>query len=62
MLMRDAEKGMKILLERGDKESKEIVESIQKLVSEVRVLRSRGRRLSRNKRNLCGKLENLTAD
>lgn len=62
MLMRDAEKSMKILLERGDKESKEIIESIQKLVSEIRVLRSQGRRLKRNKRSLCIRIESLTAD
>lgn len=54
MLMRDAEKAMKALTEKGDTES---VEIIQKLVSEVRILRSQGRRLKRNKKSLCVKLE-----
>ena len=59
MLMRDAEKAIKKLTESGDKESVEILE---RLVSEVRILRSQGRRLKRNKKGLCVKLEKLTAD
>ena len=54
MLMRDAEKAVKALMEKGDTES---VEVIQKLVSEIRILRSQGRRLKRNKKSLCVKLE-----
>lgn len=54
MLMRDAEKAVKALTEKGDTES---VEVIQKLISEVRILRSQGRRLKRNKKSLCVKLE-----
>ena len=56
MLMRDAEKAVKALTEKGDAES---VEVIQKLISEVRILRSQGRRLKRNKKSLCVKLEGL---
>ena len=54
MLMRDAEKAVKALTEKGDTAS---VEVIQKLISEVRILRSQGRRLKRNKKSLCVKLE-----
>lgn len=54
MLMRDAEKAVKALTEKGDMKS---VEIIQKLISEVRILRSQGRRLKRNKKSLCVKLE-----
>ena len=54
MLMHDAEKAVKALTEKGDMES---VEVIQKLISEVRILRSQGRRLKRNKKSLCVKLE-----
>lgn len=56
MLMRDAEKAVKALTEKGDTEN---VEVIQKLISEVRILRSQGRRLKRNKKSLCVKLEGL---
>ena len=59
MLMRDAEKAIKKLTESGDKESVEILE---RLVSEVRILRSQGCRLKRNKRNLCTKLESLATE
>lgn len=54
--MRDAEKAVKVLTEKGDTAS---VEVIQKLMSEVRVLRSQARRLSRNKKALCERLESL---
>jgi len=56
MLMRDAEKLVKALSEKGDTES---VEIINRLVSEVRILRSQGRRLKRNKKSLCVKLEGM---
>ena len=56
MLMRDAEKVVKALSEKGDNES---VEIINRLVSEIRILRSQGRRLKRNKKSLCVKLEGL---
>lgn len=59
MLMRDAEKAVKALNEKGDSVS---VEVIQKLMSEVRILRSQGRRLKRNKKSLCVKLEGLGLD
>ena len=56
MLMSDAKKAVKALTEKGDTAS---VEVIQKLISEVRILRSQGRRLKRNKKSLCVKLEGL---
>ena len=59
MLMREAEKAIKKLTEIGDKDSVEIV---QKLVSEVRRLRSQSRRLMRNKKSLCVKIEGLSSD
>lgn len=62
MLMREAEKSILVLMSRADSESKDVIEVIKKLVSEVRILRSRGRRLSRNKKSLCVKLEGLTSE
>lgn len=59
MLMRDAEKAVKVLTEKGDSESAEV---IKKLMSEIRILRSQGRRLKRNKKSLCVKLEGLSND
>jgi hypothetical protein len=59
MLMREAEKAIKKLTEIGDKDSVEIV---QKLVSEVRRLRSQSRRLMRNKKSLCVKIEGLSSE
>lgn len=56
MLMRDVEKAVKALSDKGDMES---VEIINRLVSEVRILRSQGRRLKRNKKSLSVKLEGL---